>query len=800
MPEEIRTASPGYATGQLARAVAAAMSAGTEADRERALRKVRRWEDVLGGMADGTLTVGSRTPVADTPAWVTLEVAHGGFATGRCLAEVPLSEEETARVASLPDDVPGRNERERLNLWYLGDTGQAELLDAVSAGRYRVEVPEDAALPVVALLLDRGFYEQALDLVAELRPLMHRLRLTPRFESTARPSDSAVRLIPVQGAALSLRAVRVPRQIATMRATLTVWDPLYDRLVALWCRTVDGELPHLDESGTTVRGGWPCRTWPADWATARTEWLAEFADTCRTHTPSGRQAKPKNNFAILHRALESCPDGSDALTAREIGRIRRAIASTVSRRGAPETEQRHAWRTAAAAAVAAPTNAALAGVLAGRLDRYPADGGLPSLDVATAAVSEAEATDGIPSGTAMPEHLVHKAARALEAPVDELVRLGVITSGETLAIVLPQLTSRLLSAAINDPDVAGLHEQTYTAFRRRRGLLLLNLEHQVRFTELPWVRALAPCRSPKPDNATAAHRALRQTTMLALTAFPHALLPNPLVTELRTLAKQAGLKLPLVEEVAADIFMGTFTTTWRDAAAVASRLLAGTLYASYYDLPADWPEPQRTILRWGKRTAADFTALCQQRAGTTGGSVAANGMLLEQSQILTTHNLAVLVDGLDLTDELRERAPELAWQTFSWIARRLAQHADNLHAALIQVKNAAYAWRQALFLLSFCEPAMQFSHAERLTGQTRGTALEPAAEGLLHVLHGGRFTATGTARRGHTIPRLGRGQEPVPRPRQPQLTGIRVPRAEVADVIVLAAQHTEIPTNDHNSA
>ncbi|HEX7308557.1 hypothetical protein [Lentzea sp.] len=747
MSDPIRIASPEYATGQLTRALAAATSAGTEADRARALRKSRRWEDVVSGMADGTLTVGSRTPVADTPAWVTLEVAHGGFATGRYLAEVPLSEDEAALVSSLPAEVPGCNERERLNLWYLGDAGQAELVDAVRAGRFRVEVPEDAALPVVALLLDKGFPEQALDLVAELRPLMHRLRLTPRFEPVARPSDSAVRVASVQDVAASLRAVRVPEQIAKMRAALTVWDPLYDRLVALWCRTVDGELPRLEESGS-VQGGWPCRTWPADWAAAREQWLVDFADQCRTVTPSGRQTNQKNNFARLRRALELCPHGSDALTAREVGWIRRAIANTVSRRGAPQTAQRGAWHAARAATVTAPTNAALAGVLAGRLDRFPADGGLPSLDVATAAVSEAEKTAEIPCGTTMPSGLVHKAARALEAPADELVRLSVITSGETLAAVLPQLTSRLLSAAIDDPVVAGLHEQTYTAFRRRRGLLLLNLQHQVRFTELPWVQALAPFRSPRPDNAAAARRALRQVTVLALTAFPHAVLPNPLVTEIRTLAKQAGLELPLVEEVAADIFTGTFTTKWRDAAAVASRLLAGTLYANYYDLPADWPEPQRTLLRWGKRTAEDFTALCQDRAGTTGGSVAANGMLLEQSQILTTHNLAVLVDALDLTDELRERAPELAWRALSWIVRRQAQRADHLHAALIQVKNTAYAWRQALFLLSFCEPAVQMSLAVRLITELRDVRLVPVAEGLLQVIEGDRFTPAGTMRRG----------------------------------------------------
>ncbi|MFD5826997.1 hypothetical protein [Lentzea sp. NPDC060358] len=747
MSDQNRTASPGYATGQLAKALAAASSASTGADRERALRKVRHWEDVVRGMAGGTLSVGSRTPVADTPAWVTLEVAHGGFATGRYLAEVPLSEAEAARVAALPDEVPGSTDRERLNLWYLGDAGQAELLDAVRTGRFRVEVPEDAALAVVALLLDRGFPEQALDLVAELRPLLHRLRLTPRFDPVARPSGSAVRVVAVRDAAASLRAVRVPAQIAKMREALTVWDPLYDRLVALWCRTVDGETPRLDDDGA-VHGGWPCRTWPADWAEARAQWLTDFADTCRTVAPSGRQTNPKNNFARLRRALESCPHGSEALTAREVGWIRRAIANTVSRRGAPQTAHRGAWHATHVTAVTAPTNAALAEVLAGRLDRFPADGGLPSLDVATAAVSEVETTDEIPCGTAMPDRLVHKAARALEAPVDELVDLGVITSGETLAVVLPQLTSRLLGAAIDDPAAAGVYEQTYTAFRRRRGLLLLTLEHQVRFTELPWVQALASFSSPQADNATAALRSLRQITLLALTAFPHAVLPNPLVTEIRALAKQAERELPLVEEVAADIFAGTFTTKWRDAAAVASRLLAGTLYANYYDLPADWSAPPRTLLRWGKQTAADFTELCRQRAGTTGGSVAANGMVLEQSQILTTHNLAVLVDALDLTDEVRERAPELARRTLGWIVRRQAQRADHLHAALIQVKNTAYAWRQALFLLSFCEPAVQVSHARWLRDEVRGTRLEPAAEGLLRVLDGERFTPAGTVERG----------------------------------------------------
>ncbi|MBB5787527.1 hypothetical protein [Jiangella mangrovi] len=173
MPDEQQQASPGYAFGQLERALRMAAEHDDPATRERARAKAERWRAVLAGMTDGRLTVGSRTPVADTPAWVTLEVAHGGFATGRLLAEAPLSDDESARVAALPPGSPGSpgdTERERLNLWYLGDAGQAELLAALDSERYRIELPEDAALLTVAWLLRHGLHEAALDLVAELRP------------------------------------------------------------------------------------------------------------------------------------------------------------------------------------------------------------------------------------------------------------------------------------------------------------------------------------------------------------------------------------------------------------------------------------------------------------------------------------------------------------------------------------------------------------------------------------------------------------------------------------------------------
>jgi hypothetical protein len=259
--------------------------------------------------------------------------------------------------------------------------------------------------------------------------------------------------------------------------------------------------------------------------------------------------------------------------------------------------------------------------------------------------------------------------------------------------------------SFTDPALGELHTQTYGAFRRRRGLLLLNLEHQVRFEELPWAGALVPFRV---EGANTAPDVLRHATLLALTAFPQAILPNPLIRELGALATAARTPLPLVEEVAADIFTGHFTAKWQAAAELTSTALAGTLYARYYDLPdvTSWRHPRR-VIRWGKAVSEDFAVRCAERAkeaqtGSRRNHVAVSGTVLEQSQILTTHNLAVLVDSLGLTDRLRALAPDLVDRTFGWLVRRLTQPAPHRHAALISVKNAAYAWRQAVFYLSFC--------------------------------------------------------------------------------------------------
>lgn len=778
--EQRASASAGYARGQLLRAIDSLAAAADPRDRARLEAKISRWRSVLAGMADGTLTAGSRTPVSGTPPWVTLDVAHGGFASGRYLAEAPLQAGERAILDGLDDDQPGSTQRERVNLWYLTDAGQERLRRMLDSGRYRVEVPEDAALPVVAWLLDHGDYEAALDLVSELRPWMARLRLAPLPTTAARPPGAVVHVRTAGQVAEAMRS-REPRpRIASMTETLRVWNPLFDRLVDLWCDTVDGELPRLagpadaadaadaaDVAGApgaaAVTGGWPCARWPADWAGRRSAWLADYAAAAVIHPLAGRHRSPKSNFARLRLALERCERDSSGLTGRDVGWIRRALANTVTRHGAPGSPPRAALRSGQARIAARPLHADLAGVLAGRLDRFPADEGIPSVDSVAGDAGPAESAR-VPAGSPIPAYLLDKAARAVQAPVGELVERGIIGSAEVLAEVLPQITAQVLAADFDDAGLRELYGQAYAAFRRRRSVLLLNLEHQVRFAELPWIAAVQPFRIKDARAGRAARQTLEQVTLLALTSFPQAIVPNPLVAEMTALAARAGLSsVPLTEEVAADIFMGTFTGKWRRAAAVASESLDGTLYARYYDLPGPgtWSGSPagRGGTRWGKETAEDFAALCAARAeearapGGGGSYVGANGAILEQAQILTTHNLAQLVEALDLRGQIAEAAPELADRAFGWLAGRLGIRPDNHHARLQAVKNAAYAWRQAIYFLSLCDHDAQAEGLARLRGHFRAASEDlqsrfgPAVDGLAHVIADGRFDSSGRAPR-----------------------------------------------------
>jgi hypothetical protein len=185
------------------------------------------------------------------------------------------------------------------------------LLSALEQDRYVVELPEHAALPAAALLLSRGHHEQALDLVAQLWPLMHRLRLTPRLVDDRQPMGTLVHLESVGEVRQRLQGVTTPLQVQAMHATMSVWNPLHDDLLRLWAQTVEGDLPHLAEvdGATVLSGGWPCRRFPPDWAERRQELLERYEQAATRSTTPTRHLHRTSSTTRLVEALRTCPRG-----------------------------------------------------------------------------------------------------------------------------------------------------------------------------------------------------------------------------------------------------------------------------------------------------------------------------------------------------------------------------------------------------------------------------------------------------------------------------------------------------------
>jgi len=736
--------NPGYPLHQLAKALTGAGG--------RAAERVRQWQQVIRGLFDGTLRVGSRTPVAFTPVWVTPEVVHGGFATGNFAAGGPLQPHELERLASLARR-PKTGERTALNRHFAGDSGRAELEAMLAEGRFRVQVPEEGALLAAAWLTRRGEADRAAKVIATIGPFFDRLRFYPIPHPRPLRSGEDVFVQTAGDSVERLRKKKPQPSVERMNEAIRVWTPLYDRAVALFLETVEGEVPGFrrSDSGELVRGqnghpvvagGWPCRRYPEGWRARALKLLDEYRAARSQNQLCRKPEKPKENFARLRGYLEKCAGDPASLAGRDVGMIRKIIASFVTRHGVPGSGELQKTRAEQAHTAARPAHTTLAHLVADRLEQYPQDEGVPDLTGVLAPIS----------GEPLPESIASKAMRCLEAPIGSLIEKRLVPSSEAMARVLPALASRARAAAIRDPELRRVYEAVYLAFRRRRSLLLLDLESQVKLGELPWIAAVEPWIGSDETSREAARGTLKHASVLAIGTFPQTLLPNKLVGEMRTLAAAAGLSLPLVDELACDIFMGAFSGTFLRAAKVAAQLLRGSLYERYFGLPFDRVLALDDVAKNdpGAPTSPGFAALCEELARVTAEerrSVARNGTIIEQAQILTTHNLAALFEELGLAKSLQ--LGELARRVFQWVCRRQQMKISYWRAQLQMMKNTAYAWRQMLFYLSLAGGAevsafatWSAAHLEEQRPDFR-SRFEPVLAGLRAAIAGERFGPDG---------------------------------------------------------
>jgi hypothetical protein len=706
----------GYAVGQLARAFVTALTHADPATRERATSRGRGWTAVLDGIASGRLRIGTRTPVAGLPAWVTPEVLRGGFVTGAAAAGGPLTDAERAlaRRAGLPED------RRAVTEHLLTADGIAELSALLDSGAYRVPLPEHAALLTVAWLVRGGHLAAALDVVAQVRPFGDRLQLAPVPAAGPPPDPAVVHRATTGEVRAALLARRVRPAVARERRTLAVWNPLSDAFVALW-----GDAPGPAEDAP-------------DWTDRARALLERHRAAAAESPPPRRHGAPGATLEVLRAAAARAVAGAPAPGDR--ARVAAALRAAEARRGRPGSAGHRALREQQAAVATRPAHARVAAVVAARLGVEPGDAGLDRARVAEVlapvAVGESAAA---PDGTAVPQPVRRAVRRALAVDVADVVRSGVAPSAEVLAALVPDVVAATAARAYPDPALRRVVAATLAAFARRRSLLLTDLSHQVRPGELPWLAAVAPFRTAGAEDELLA--TLRLLGALVLDGFPGTPLPNAMVDVLRSLAAGAGLDLPWTEELAADIWMGTFTATFATAARRAATALAGTPYGHYYGLPTAARVPEG---------AEEFTALCESRVHGAGGrrarswfrgDVAGNAAVIEQAQILTTHDLVLLVDPLAVQPEAgwAELARRAGAEAVALVTR--AQRAGRPRRVLVR---AAAAWRQMLFHASVAEPGTALALAVWAEDRVPAGLLR---DGLLPALHGEptspalRFTA-----------------------------------------------------------
>ena len=714
--------SNGYARGQLAGAWTAWAQHEGDLSRKNAGVKIVQWTKVIAGITDGSIDVGSRSPLAATPVWATLEVATGGFATGALKAGGPLHGHETALLKQLGIE-PCATARRQLNAYFLSEAGLAKLQSQLESGCYEINAPEEGALLVAAWLLMHGKADEARGVIEHIAPWFSQLRFFPVPTVQPRQLGGRVCLATAHDVIEQLAMIMPKQALLRQARAISVRTPLYDRVVSLFLETVEGVPPRIesDDKGAwtdlvsrkfLTAGGWPCKHYPSNWQNRAHALLGEVD---AANAAGGRwMESDQDSYAQLCKHLRACHHCPAALTGREVGRIRLLLARYISKRGEPGSATFVALRKSQGRQANTLDYHAVAVIVQARLAKCPGAAGLDDIEPVIGPVSQDEARQWrVDSGTLVPRSIRRKVSRSRIDTVQALVGQRRITSADMLATVLPQISSSINAAGIADRSARQLYGAIYQAFRRRRSLLLLNLQRQVQLEELPWVAPLEALRENDGAPSDLARKTLEDMVLLTLTSFPQTVIPNKLLQELRALANAADVKLPLVEELAVDIFGGAFSAKFVEAAQHAAAAVTQTIYARYFAIDTQQvlrqlaAPQQRGILDAMFRPVRsappgkELLALCEARAGIKySGSIVTNGMLIEQQQILTTQNLTVLVGALNIGKEIEAVADSLARACFAWICRELQIKRAEWHAQLIARKNCAYAWRQMIFFLT----------------------------------------------------------------------------------------------------
>ena len=383
--------------------------------------KVQQWEAVLHQILQGQANYGSRTPFENTPAWITLEVIKGGFATGNWLAGGEITPEEQHLLDKLQIKTSPENQRLALNSYYLTDEGMNVLNKCLDNENYLISVPEESVLLTVAWLIRNKAQAYARDLLDIISPWFSVLRFYPHIVEQPVISSSTVRV---------------------QELAMTIYD--LKRIKPLWRQSAK-------------------------------DLLAEYFQLRKQYFLCNKPIKNKGDFAKLRIAIEQLSLEKNELELHQAQHIRVLLQRHIEKYGEPNSEKSDKKQKIKQDDVQAPLHYTLSRVILNRFDNLDINNGFDDKEIATEAISESEAKQfSLTEDYPIPSIITYKTMRSFNTTASQLIEQKLITSSEALSNIIPQITAGLRANSLLDIPLRHLYEKNYRAFKQRRSLLLLD--------------------------------------------------------------------------------------------------------------------------------------------------------------------------------------------------------------------------------------------------------------------------------------------------------------------------------------
>ena len=183
--------------------------------------------------------------------------------------------------------------------------------------------------------------------------------------------------------------------------------------------------------------------------------------------------------------------------------------------------------------------------------------------------------------------------------------------------------------------------RTMQAFMTRRSIMLLDVDGQVRASEVPWIGVLQRVLKIDEHSHASREKGLAWLLGMSINTFPHCMVPN----ETLRLIRECKPEIPVLEELAVDIFTGRLVPKFgRTCELAAKQLGTDSAYCRYYG--------GYLSQLWGRKSISSADLVEWAGRGLDAGMYTVrNGMLLERVRVATCFNmllpLSVLSDDFD---------------------------------------------------------------------------------------------------------------------------------------------------------